>query len=482
MPRALQAELVSSLREFSKSSSARVAAGAGAAPRPRKRAVPTSSATVSISSSTQGDGDAGGATGHVADSAATSQLAGGCEASVGSLRRASKRKRLTPVPSVTDLESMERTLLRQQAQQAQQPQQAQQHGLPPLPQRPRPQQQQEQPQEWWPPMSRAAAAAGHDVRPAAAGGGSSWSGHQPWCRAAPPGSDSLEQLQTSSSGVLLWPPSLQQRSPPGAAISSPTHRERSGLAETDPAAGIAMSGTVPQPFIVAQQVQGDAGLAAAAAALSAGLWHTPSYSPLRIQPLQGCPAPIARLPESLAFQERLLLPTVEAGREAGWGVLGSNLLAVGGPLPVPGVGSLQPQAPVQPLLPALPQRPSGAVLRGSGVASSSSSPLHAGLPAALPASQQTCLEGQGILPSAAAAAEAGLPPDAPLLAAQYQLQPAAQPQPLAQTPPTPTAAAAQAAAQPASLPLLSPVVATRAVQELVSIQLAADLLGPKAPP
>ncbi len=446
MPLALQAELVSALREFSKSSSARVAAsGATAASRPRKRAVPTSSATVSISSSTQGGAEAGGGSGPGADSAATSQLAGGCEASVGSLLRASKRKRLTPVPSVTDLESMERTLLRQQAQQAQQPQRAQQHGLPPLPQRPRPQQQQ-QPQEWWPPMSRAAAAAGRNIRPAAAGGGTSWSGHQPWCRAAPPGGDSPEQMQASSSGVLLWPSSLSQCSSPGTAISSPARRERSGPAETDPPAGLAIPGTALQPFIVAQQVQGDAGLAAAAAALSAGLRHTPSYSPLRIQPLQGCPAPTAQLPESLAFEERLLLPTVEAGKEAGWGVLGSCLLAVGGPLPMLGVGSLQPQAPLQILRPALPQRPSGAVLRSSGVTSSSSSPLYAGLPMALPDAQQTYMAGQGILPSAAAAAEASLPPGTPLLAAQYQLQPAAQPQPLTLTPSTPTAAAAQAAA------------------------------------
>ncbi|KAL4437972.1 hypothetical protein ABPG77_004193 [Micractinium sp. CCAP 211/92] len=124
------AELVSALREFSKSSSARVAAsGATAASRPRKRPVPTSSATVSISSSTQGGVAAGGATGHGADSAATSQQAGG-------------------------------------------------------------------------------------------------------------------------------------------SISSPTHQERSGPAETDSAAGLAMLGSAPQPFIVARHVQGDAGLAAAAAALT----------------------------------------------------------------------------------------------------------------------------------------------------------------------------------------------------------------------
>ncbi|KAL4425661.1 hypothetical protein ABPG75_009677 [Micractinium tetrahymenae] len=67
-----QAEVVSALRDFSKSTAARIASSAAPAARTRKRPAPASSATVSISSSTQEGPEAGGGDGAGGGNAVTS--------------------------------------------------------------------------------------------------------------------------------------------------------------------------------------------------------------------------------------------------------------------------------------------------------------------------------------------------------------------------------------------------------------------------
>lgn len=404
----------------------------------------------------------------------------GLGSGASSLRRASKRKCPTPTASVTDLESMERTLVRQQTQQTQQIQQAQQqHGLPPTP---RPLQQQ-QPQGWRQQAAQAAAAAAAAAAPAAAphiacpksGGGRAGS-KQPehWSIGALPGSGS--GVQAFPSGLLLWPSGMQQCSPPATASSSPKYGEQSTPEEQHPAERVALPPLLPPA---------GADLGAAAAGPTAGAWQAPPHSPLRIRPLQGAPGPLLQPPQSLAHRNALLASPAAARSEAVWAAPGGGPCA-SGLTPALGASMLLPLAqPPPPSLHAVHQH-SPWMVGSMGDPNSGSGPRPEGLPTAtpppqLPSVQYAALpsagDGAGRLATAGAAAEASLLPDTPSLAVQPQ-------PPLAgQSPRMPmySIIEQQAAVQPASLPVPSPALATRALQELASVQLAEQLFGPMPP-